>query len=310
MSPGKITQQRVFAYITNQDQDTLSVLDTRTNRIMKTIRVGQLPNSVAVSPDGKRIFTTNGAGDSVTIISTGTNLVVQTVKGVGAEPFAVDFSLRRNRYYVPSFYSGSLFVLDIQTNRVLSEIPVGNGPVGVAVSPDENSVYVTSVGAGISIINADTDRVVGTVAEMDSWGIDFSPDGSTYYVNNVGSNSVSMYDARSNKPLQRTSVGLAPIGIVVSGDGRRVYTANSRSRSVSVIDAATLRIMRTVSVGAVPFGVAITPDNRTLYVTNFGSSTVSVIDTATNRVVDTIRTGFNPRGIAITPLRLQEAPNG
>ncbi len=58
---------------------TVSVIDTATNRVARTIEVGLHPSGMALSPQGDRVYVTNANSDSVSIIATATDAVVQTV---------------------------------------------------------------------------------------------------------------------------------------------------------------------------------------------------------------------------------------
>src|SRR5438128_1951018 len=50
---------RPFAYVGNAQANSVSVIDTRTNRLIGTVPVGERPNGVAASPDGAHIYVTN-----------------------------------------------------------------------------------------------------------------------------------------------------------------------------------------------------------------------------------------------------------
>src|SRR5215471_13763668 len=59
--------------------------------------------------------------------------------------------------YVSNFSDDSLSVIDTPTNQAIAVVPVGRGPVGVAVSPDGRTVYVTNSGADtVSVIDTKT----------------------------------------------------------------------------------------------------------------------------------------------------------
>jgi YVTN family beta-propeller protein len=161
--------------------------------------------------------------------------------------------------------SNSVSVIDAATNTVTATIAVGSSPIGVAVSPAGNKVYVA----------------------------------------NGGSNTMSVIAAATNKVTATIPVGSAPEGVAVSPDGTKVYVTNEVDNSVSVIDTATNTVTATIAVGSQPFGVAVTPDGSKVYVTiigfRFTGNTVSVIDTATNKVTARITVGFSPSGVAVNP---------
>ncbi len=63
------------AYITNESAGTVSVIDTTTDTVIgDPILVGRVPYGVAVTPDGSKVYVTNGAG-TVSVIDTATNAV-------------------------------------------------------------------------------------------------------------------------------------------------------------------------------------------------------------------------------------------
>src|SRR5215467_5447024 len=92
------------AYIPNAADNTVSVMDTRTNTVIGSpIPVGSgNPLGVAVTPDRSKVYLTQYNGNTVTVIDTATNTVIG------------------------------------------SPIPVGRVPLGVAVTPDSSKVYVAN----------------------------------------------------------------------------------------------------------------------------------------------------------------------
>jgi YVTN family beta-propeller protein len=81
-----VTPDGSSVYVANQNSGTVSVIDTATNAVIATVRVGVEPNGVAVSPDGGRVYIANGASGTVSVIATATNTVIATIPvGVGAE---------------------------------------------------------------------------------------------------------------------------------------------------------------------------------------------------------------------------------
>ena len=67
------------AYVTNRGAGTVSVIDTATNTVTATIKVGTNPSDIAITPDGTLAFVTNTGSNSVTRIDTATNKVLWTV---------------------------------------------------------------------------------------------------------------------------------------------------------------------------------------------------------------------------------------
>src|SRR5215470_12722521 len=105
------------AYITNQNSNTVSVIDTATDMVIATIPVGLSPFGVAVSPDGTKVYATSSDVNTVSVIDTATNIVIATIPG-GIFPFGVAVTPDGSKVYVTnSLYPGvnTVSVIDTTT---------------------------------------------------------------------------------------------------------------------------------------------------------------------------------------------------
>jgi PGF-pre-PGF domain-containing protein len=299
-----------YAYITNVDSNTVSVIDTATNTVIATVPVGMKPSGVAVSPDGSKVYVTNGYSNSVSVIDTATNTVTATVP-VGSIPLGIAVTPDRTKVYVANWGSNgignTISVIDTSTNTVIATIPVGNAPTGVAVSLDGSKVYATNQGSNtVSVIDTSTNTVLATVnAGNAPEGIAISPDGSKVYVTNRVYDLLSIFDTGLNSVIASVAIK-NPEGVAVSPDGKKVYVT-SQINNVSVIDTSTNTVTATVLVGEYPIGVAFTPDGKKVYVANYNSSSISVIDTAKNTITAIVPVGKGPFALGqfIGPLPAQ-----
>ena len=123
--------------------------------------------------------------------------------------------------------------------RVTATVPVGKGPVGVAVDPGTHTAYVANTGDGtVSVIDGSTRTVTATV------------------------------------PVGKGPVG----GVAVDPGTHTAYVSNNNDGTVSVIDSSTRTVTATVPAGKWPLGVAVDAGTHTVYVTNSEDGTVSVIE--------------------------------
>jgi len=300
-----------FAYITNFDDGTVSVIDTATNTVTATVSAGSFPYGVAVNPDGIKVYVTNVYSNTVSVIDTSTNTVTATVP-VGKRPMGVAVTPDGEKVYVTGGDSSTVSVIDTATNTVTAKVKVGNAPWGVAANPDGTKVYVTNHGDGtFSVIDTATNKVTATVkVGRYPLGVAFSPDGTKVYVANGGydpENTVSVIDTTTNKVTATVKVGDNPEGVAINSAGTKIYVTNSVQSFISVIDAATNTVTDTISVGLSPVGIAVTPDGKKVYVADKTSKAVSVINTETNKV-KTIRVGRSPVAFGQFIYTLSPAP--
>jgi len=209
--------------------------------------------------------------------------------------------------YVTNSLSDSVSAIDLDSGKAAAEpIEVGDGPGGIAISPDGARAYVANFGSdSVSVIETATNETVGEPIEVGDGprGVAVAPNGKRVYVADEISGDVSVIDAASGEVVgEPIPVGSEPEGIAVTPNGARVYVANSLSNDVSVIDAASGETVgEPIPVGSRPLAIAIAPNGARVYVTNRSSESVSVIDAAGDSVIDTIQLSSFLIGIAITP---------
>ncbi|RDI37929.1 beta-propeller fold lactonase family protein [Falsibacillus pallidus] len=312
---------RELAYVTNSGTDdcpgnTVSVIDTETDRVVDTIKVGSRPTGVAITPNGRRVYVANREDNSVSVIDTAAGKVVDTIDSVGNGPVTIVITPDATRAYVSNFRENTVSVIDLTSNVVTDVIPVRHFPLGQAVgnTPFGTRDYVANFyDDTVSVINANPNskfynKVIFTISVGDGpVDVALTPDRSTAYVTNEFSNTVSAIDTGTNK-VTTIAVGRAPTGVGIGNTpyGIRAYVTNEESDEIYVIDAApTSPTYNTVvdvivkNVGDSPSDVAFTANGLKAYVPNNFDNNVSVIDTFTNKVIRTIDVGVFPNLIAI-----------
>jgi YVTN family beta-propeller protein len=87
-------------YVTNSFPDnTVSVINGRTNQVTATIGVGGYPWQVAVNPLTNTAFVANSDDNTVSVINGRTNTVTATI-GVGNTPYGMAVNPATGRLYV------------------------------------------------------------------------------------------------------------------------------------------------------------------------------------------------------------------
>ena len=297
-----------FAYIPSSFGNVVGNIVTKMNMnnngIWDVISVGPGARGVSVSPDGRRVYVTDSLG--VSVINTATDEVITNIN-VGSYPYGVVVSPNSKWVYAVGSGNGAVIstgnnvtgpgnvaVIDAGTNSVLTNIPVGSGLSGLAVSPDGSRLYVANENDGtISVINTVTNKVIKTINVGNGpYGVAVSPDGSKVYITNSLSNNISVITTATNTLSATINVGQIPAGISVSPDGKTVYVANSASNTLSIINTALNTVISTIGVGTQPMGVSISTDGGSVYVVNNVSNDFSVINTTTNTLSTTAANSF------------------
>jgi YVTN family beta-propeller protein len=295
-----------YGYVANGDDNTVSVIDTATNKVTATVPVGSGPSKVAITPDGTKVYVTNVGSDDVSVIDTATNKVIATVP-VELWPSEIAVSPDGKKVYVANeggFISGkSISVINTTTNTVIATMDLGKRPLPIVITPDGKELYVSYIDSNtLDVIDTATNKVTFTFGGIGSFvNLAITPDGKKVYaVNSDSYSDVLVIDTFAKKEIARIPVGNSSGGISVNQAGTKVYVANRNSNDVSVIDVATNKVTATVPV-VHPGHVEVNPAGTKVYVANVDSNTVSVIDTSTNKVIDAFNVGSDPSGIAFSP---------
>ena len=102
---------------------------------------------------------------------------------------------------------------------VVATIPVGNGPAGVAFTPDGTHAYVANFGSNtVSVIATATNTVVATVIVNSPFAVAVSPNGQDVYVSKLdGTGKVRVIATATNTKVAVIPVGHGPIMGVAIG---------------------------------------------------------------------------------------------
>jgi YVTN family beta-propeller protein len=194
---------------------TISVIDTTTDRTTATLTATTAlysPRGLAVSPDGGKLYITNGYNNppnyKVSVVDTATNTIT-TELGIESVPNGLVVSPDSTKIYVTSFvYNNQISVFDTATYSRIALISLQNLnlPRGIDVIADGSKVYVA--GTSVSVIAAATNTVSATIAGVAGGIVAVAPDGSKVYVTNGGTSSlISVIDTATNAVATTIRVG-------------------------------------------------------------------------------------------------------
>jgi YVTN family beta-propeller protein len=288
----------MYAYVPNSDDNTVSVILVADHTVVATIDVGDSPEGVAVTPDGRFVYVTNSISDNVSVIDTSNNSVETIVLASNSLPRGVAVSPKGLTAFVSNSLSGTLSVIRTSDNAVADNVAVGNRPQGVAVLSNGIFAYVVnSLDNNVSVINTAVNLEVATIA-VDTLprSIVATPQGDFIYVTNFLAGTVSVVRTSDNVVIQTIGVGNGPNGIAITPNGEFVFISNTLADTISTIQTSNNTIINTIGLdaGSNPSGVSVTPDGKFIYVTNTATNTVSVIRISDNSIIATVNVGNSP----------------
>ncbi len=118
-------------WATNRAADTVSVIDTRTDTVTKTIECGKFPIRVAFSPDGATAYVSCANSNEIAVINAATKREEARIN-VGRMPIGLLVAPGGDRLYAANTSDGTVTILDLKTRRVTGQIAAGKEPDGMA----------------------------------------------------------------------------------------------------------------------------------------------------------------------------------
>jgi YVTN family beta-propeller protein len=239
--------------------DGIAVFDPAGGRVLRVLRGISDPESIAVSPDGARLFVASEDSGRLVAVDAGSGGVVGQV-AVGGEPEGVAVSPDGRFVVATSEEDGTAAVVDAASLRLLHRIPVGARPRNVlfvgsrAVVPGENDGSVTVIDPAAGRVVA---RAVIAGASVRPMGL-AAASGSLFVTTGRGGELVRL-DPRTLAVTGRVRVGERPWGVAAADAGRYLFTANGPSNDVAMVDARAMKVVARFRAGERPWGVAVLP---------------------------------------------------
>lgn len=305
---------REFAYVTNGDSGTVTVLDVVNIRIDREIRVGQDPVAVIASPARDDVYVVNSGIESgqgsISVIDTQKNTVAATI-ALHRKPVSIDLNADGTLAYVANSGSNSISVVDLKARQEIAQIGTGEEPVAARITPDGKTLVVANRrGNSVSVIDAATGTVRSVFAGCPGAAdIVLLPDSSKAFVACAGGHQVmaiGLANAKANPPLpdrleSLLDVGRAPTQLALKPDGGELFVSNSASNSISEVVTSTDDVGGAYLIGDGPVRGLVSRDNSLLYVANFRSQFVTAysIDDG-KRLYPSIHVGDGPAALAFS----------
>lgn len=179
--------------------------------------------------------------------------------------------------YAVDFTGDTLYKFNTSNlTQAVTAVSTGSGPISLVVSPDGLSVYVATVGGGLSALQKFTasNLAAGTFTNTTGGAaknVSISPSGANIYVTQTSGN----IDKFNTSVSLITNVAIAnqPYASFVSPNNSFLYVVTSGDSRLYKLNATTLAEVSHVSVGTTPHSVTASPDGSFVYV---GSDTNTI----------------------------------
>jgi YVTN family beta-propeller protein len=315
------TRARPLVYVPNSHDGTVTVIDPRAYRVLRTFATGALPQHVVPSYDLTTLWVANNLGNTLTPIDPTTGREGRSVPV--DDPYNLYFTPDGRFAIVVAERLRRLDFRDPHTMALVQSVPVPckgvdhvefTGDARFAVATCEFSGQLVKVDlaarAVVATLTLDPDGLGSAAMPQD---IRSGPDGRVFYVADMRANGVFLVDPVAFRRIGFIATGKGTHGIYPSRDGRLLYitnrgwntTAGGRRGpgTITVLDPQTQRLVATWPVpgGGSPDMGNVSADGRELWLSGRYDDEVYVFDTATGALLHRIKVGREPHGLCVWP---------
>lgn len=278
-------------YVTNQGCDVVTVFDQETLLPMRYINVGntagtEAPHDIKVSPDGQYWYVVLLQGNAMQKFRTSDDSFVGeaylgvknwntiTLNNAGSKAYIVDWGS-----------SGDIVEVDLNTLTAIHHIGF-NYPHGACLNPAGDTLYVTQQTNSNKLYKIPVNDFSAFVEVnlftsspptfLNTHVVDFSPDGTKYFVTCEGTSEVRVFQQGSDQLLATIPVGADVSEMTMSVTHNYLFVTSEEDTisfpgkrgSVAVIDMASNSLLTTIYTGHQPHGISVDDAKDLVYVAN------------------------------------------
>ena len=235
------------------------------------------------------------------------NIVDSASYGVQSTDIALDE--RRQLLYVAAESNQSIYVIEPgNLGGLVDSLTTPDGPFGVAVNPNNGSVYYTSrITNVVGRIDTQTEEKYEVGAGVDPMHLAVNPVTGKVYVPERSGGTVSVFDETLDL-LSRVTVGGQPTHTAVNPVTNRAYAVTGSGQTLAVIDGNSDEVIENINLDADTLALAMDSERNLIYVFAQGAEGYEIfrIDGITNTVEERFPAGtggtdFFALALLVTP---------
>lgn len=316
--------------VVNKSGASATLISLDTGEVVASVKTGNGPHEVAVSPDGKTAVVCNYGEkpeSTLTVIDLEEKRPIKTISlGEYKAPHGIEFLPDGERVIATVERSKAVVVVNIKAGKVEKAIETGDLSCHmIATTPDGHLGFAASIGSdAVSVLDMKKGIQIKTIkTDAGAEGIASTPNGKEVWVTNREGNTVSVIDVKTLEVTKTIPSESFPIRIKFTPDGKYALVSNARSGDVAVFDTKTKKEIRRISMevkakedikgrtfkefGAspTPVGILVTPDGSHAFIANTMADVVTVIDLNSWEIKYRLTAGKEPDGMAYSKIKLK-----
>jgi YVTN family beta-propeller protein len=297
-------------YVPNHSSNTISIIDPKTFKVIKTIKVAAGPQHVVPSWDLKTLWINNNAGNVLTPIDP---LHVRIGKPVKVhDPYNLYFTPNGKYAVVMAESDKQIVFRDPHTMIIKKTVNVPCLGVNHADWTKDGNYFLVSCEFNGEILLLDTAKMklIKTAFLPHNYtktpmpqDVKISPDGRTFYIADMMSNGVWLMEANKFGHFTFLKTGREAHGLYVTRDSKTMLVTNRGEGSVSVLRFSDNKLIAKWKIpgGGSPDMGGISANGNQFWVSGRYNNVVYVFDIKAGKFLTKIAVGKEPHGLAIYP---------
>ena len=289
-------------------------------KLLGTVKVGQHPHEIAISPDGKYAYVTDNGTMRIEQPGTGGNTVsiidIAARKRVGKistgryhRVHGISVDARTGYLAVTAEAPDRVLHIDPERRRVIRHFDTrGRTSHMVTLPPGKSGAefaFVSNAGMGtVSVVQLTTGLVKSIPVGERPEGSVLSKDGKELFVCNRESASITVIDVERQAAVGEINTGKGPVRIGITPDGATLIYALMHDGKIEFADVARRKPVAQVAVEGEPISLAVSPDGRYAFAAAEEKDKVFVLSVGEHKLLRTFDTpkGSAPDAIALVAL--------
>lgn len=283
-----VSEDGKILIVATRENGSISLIDTKTNTVIKQIPVGENPEFVRVRGNFAFVsYEPSSTGGPPPAPGSAAAIAAEKEKASEVEQPA------------------RIGIVDLKLGKKVREIVGGPETEGIEFSHDGKLLVITNEADNtVTVHNIKSGKLVKTIPTHTYGdrprGVKISPDGNTYLVTLEYGNKFMVMDKKF-KVLRTVDTGATPYGIAYDRKGERIFVAANKAKALEVYDAKTFAKINSVTTGNRCWHFTFTPDDKEILLACGKSDAVLVIDAEKLEVTKKIEDKKMPWGIVTYP---------
>jgi YVTN family beta-propeller protein len=316
--------ENVLLYVGNSRGDDVSIVDLASLKVIGDIQVGKRVHCVALTPDGRRLFTTSEVDHTLIISDTATHKTIGTVPLPG-KPNECAVTPDGRYVTVPIRDGDSVAIVDVNQQKIVKSLPIKEPHNSVNMGSNRY-MFVSSMGSHeidvIDLEKMDYSAHIPVGGRPRPFAV--SKDSRTMYVaisNLHGFNIVDIPEKKVTQTVEMPSEHAGPPrprefetpdttthGLALSPDENEIWVTSLLDDCIYIYDLRAKKVIARLNTGDGPNWVVFSPDGKFACVSNTDSDDVSIFSVKERREVARVKVGKVPKRLAISSMPVASSP--